>query len=399
MTRRQGLGVLAASAASYSRIWGANDRVRLGLIGAGNRGSYVTTVFQKVGPAQVAAVCDVWADRVDKVLTAAPGAKGYSDHRQLLDRQDVDAVLIATPDHWHKDITIDALHAGKDVYVEKPLTLKREEGPEIVKAVRTTGRVCQVGMQQRSGRVYLEAKQRFIDSGMLGTVSHVDAIWDYAPQTRDLKRDPITQPSNLDWARYLGSVKWRDWNPAMYLEFRAFLDFGGGRLTDFGVHWMDVVHMFMSVDAPVAVTAAGGIYTTDDERTAPDNVTALYEYGPSPAAPKGFMVNFRSLSISNGPEYQVQFFGDKGRLFINRNRYEFYPAQKNASPIVERFPGDITDAHVANFLECCKTRQRPHADVWIGHRSAQAALLSVQSYEEKRRIHFDGQREEIIAFG
>jgi predicted dehydrogenase len=389
ITRREGFEAAVATALSYSRILGANDRVQLGLIGAGGRGTYDMTVFQKVGPVDVRAVCDVYGQRIDQALTKAPGAKPYYDHLRLLEMKEIDAVLIGTPDHWHKQTAIDALNAGKDVYVEKPLTRLRSEGPEVVRAARVNNRICQVGMQQRSGKVYLEACERFFKSGAIGKVTYVHCVWNSGPARR-LRMQPAEKPSNLDWVRYLGPVKYRDWNPAQYMNFRAFLDFGGGKMTDFGAHWIDVVHMFLGVDAPRAVTAAGGVYYDfQDGRTAPDTVSAVFDY-------PGFSVYFESLAVGTPDEYHVEFLGDRGRLYINRNRYEFHSAEKGVEPIVQRFPGDITEEHVANFLECCRTRKLPNADVYIGHRSCQATLLAVESYVEKRRIVFDGQREEVL---
>src|SRR3954452_9344913 len=145
---------LAASAASYSRVLGANDKVQLGVIGFGGRGTFVSGVFQKNASVKIAAICDVYGTRLDAGLQTAPGARGFRDHRKLLEMKEVDAVYIATPDHWHAQTAIDALHAGKDVYVEKPLTLRIEEGPPIVKAAREGNRICQVGMQRRSSQYY-----------------------------------------------------------------------------------------------------------------------------------------------------------------------------------------------------------------------------------------------------
>ncbi len=298
-------------------------------------------------------------------------------------------MLIGTPDHWHKDTAIDAMNAGKDVYVEKPLMRRRDEGMEIVKTARVTNRVCQVGMQQRSGPIYFEAKERFITSGLIGRVVHVRCVWNSGP-ARPLPTRPAEKPSNLDWVRYLGPVKYRDWNPAQYLNFRAFLDFGGGKLTDFGAHWIDVVHMYLGVDAPLSAVAAGGVYYDfHDGRTAPDNISALFEY-------PGFSVQFESLGVRVPGDYGIEFLGDKGRLFINRNRYEFTTGEKGVEPVKQQIPGDITDDHVRNFLDCCRTRKRPNADAYIGHRSCQAVLLANESYLEKRRIHFDPDREEVL---
>ena len=392
LTRREGIKAAALTALSYSRVMGANDRIQFGLIGCGERGLYVAGIFQKTSQVDLRAVCDVFGDHNDKGVAQAPGAQAFTDHRRLLETQGLEAVLIATPDHWHKAIAIDALNAGKDVYVEKPLTRLREDGPDIVRAARVNNRVCQVGMQQRSGQVYLEARERFVQSGMLGKISHVDCVW-HGGASRRLPTEPAQKPANLDWVRYLGPVKYRDWNPAEYLDFRAFLDFGGGKLTDFGAHWIDVAHMFMNQDAPLSAVAAGGVYYDfHDGRTAPDTISALFEY------PGGFTVGFSSLAVDNGPEYHVEFLGTGGRLYINRNRYEFRAAEKGAEPVIQRFPGDITAPHVENFLACCRSRKLPNADVYIGHRAAQAALLANQSYLEKRRIRFDPLREEVLPY-
>lgn len=389
MTRRNFTRASVVTALSYSRILGANERIGLGVVGTGGRGTYVMTLFQKEEGVAVRALCDVYGARVEEAQKKAPGAQAFSDHRQLLESKDVDAVLIGTPDHWHKGVAVDALNAGKDVYCEKPLVRRREDGLEIVRAARVNNRICQVGMQQRSGTVYLEARERFVKSGLLGRVSHIWCVWN-AGVPGPLPTEPREKPENLDWVRFLGPVKYRDWNPGMYLDFRAFLDFGGGKMTDFGAHWIDVVHMFMGVDAPLAVSSQGGVFFDfHDGRTAPDTISALYTY-------PGFTVHFESLAVTSGPEYGITFFGDKGRLFINRNRYEFTPAGKDEQPVVAKFPGDITQEHVHNFLECTRSRKLPNGDAYLGHRSAQACLLAVQSYEEKRTIHFDGEREEVL---
>jgi predicted dehydrogenase len=389
LNRRDFARASALTALSYSRVLGSNDRVGLGVVGTGERGSYVMSLFQNEPGIEVRALCDVYAVKLDQALQKAPGAQTFSDHRRLLELKQLDAVLVGTPDHWHKGVAIDALNAGKDVYCEKPLVSRREDGPEIVRAARVNQRICQVGMQQRSGTVYLEAREKFVSSGLLGKLTHVWCVWN-SGVPRPLPAEPREKPSNLDWVRFLGPVKYRDWSPAQYLDFRAFLDFGGGKLTDFGAHWIDVVHMFTGVDAPLSVAAQGGVfYDFHDGRTAPDTISALCTY-------PGFTVHFESLAVTGGPEYGVTFFGEQGWLYVNRNRYEFHPAGKGAEPVIAKFPGDITQQHVHNFLDCCRTRKLPNADVYIGHRSAQACLLAVQAYEERRTLHFDAQREEVL---
>jgi predicted dehydrogenase len=378
------------TALSYSRIAGANDRIALGVVGCGSRGNYVASQFLKDSRVQAVAVCDVYGARIDKALEYARGAKGFYHHEKLLEMREIDVVLIGTPDHWHAGTAIDALNAGKDVYVEKPLMRVREEGPRIVKAARVNDRVCQVGLQQRSGWPYIRARDEFVQPGRLGKITLARTFWHNAP-SGPLRRTMPEKPSNLDWARFLGPVRWREWDPAQYFNFRAFLDFNGGKTTDFFTHWVDAVHMMLGLDNPTAVMSAGGIYGGyQDGRTAPDNVYALVEY------PSEVTVTFECGGIAPTPEYGIELCGTEGRIFVNRNRLEFHPRQRGELPVIDRRPGDITLDHVNNFLECCRTRKLPNADVHIGHRSTQVALLAVQAYVEKRMIHFDPVREEVL---
>ncbi len=392
MTRREVGRTAAVSALSYTRILGANERIGLGVIGTGGRGVHVMTKFQLQPEVEVRALCDVYAVRLDQAKEKAPQARTFAYHEKLLELKEVDAVLIGSPDHWHKQHAVDAMQAGKDVYVEKPLCRVIREGLEMVKTARVTNRICQVGLQQRSGQVYIEARERFIRSGMIGSVVHVKAFWNNQPVSASRRTSslPAGKPSNLDWARFLGPVKWREWNPMMYFNFRAFLEFNGGLMTDFGHHWMDVVHMFLGERPPHGVSASG-LWLAKDGRTAPDEVVALFDYD-------GFHAVFESLRIGNPGEYGVEFYGDKGKLFINRNRYEFTPAAKGAEKIAAKFPGDITVDHVRNFLDCVKSRKLPNADVALAYKSVQPPLLAVQSMLEKRRIKWDPDREEALPF-
>jgi predicted dehydrogenase len=391
VTRREAAKAAAITALSYSRILGANDRIGLGVIGTGSRGTYVMTRFQKNSDLEVRALCDVYSVRIDRAQQSAPNTKTFNDHTKLLELKEVDAVLIGTPDHWHAACAIDAMNAGKDVYVEKPMCRTRDEAPMMVRAARVNNRICQVGIQQRSAPIFIEPLQKFVKSGVIGKISHIDAIWN-SGVPRTLPTEPAQKPSNLDWLRFLGPVKYRDWNPGQYLNFRAFLDFNGGKMTDFGHHWMDVVHMYMGERAPNSVVFAGGIYyNRNDGRTAPDTCNALFEYD-------GFSVLFQSNAYpSNSSGYFVTFHGENGTLtIVNRNRYTYTPGGRNPQPPIEqRIPGDITDDHVRNFLDCCKSRKLPNGDCAIAAISIIPPLLAVQSYQEKRRLRFDPDRLEV----
>jgi len=396
ISRRTAIGAAAKgaalmTAASYSRILGANDRVQLGLIGCGGRGVYVMETFIKTDKVEVKAVCDVWPQRSAKAKTKAPNATEFTEHSRLLEMKTLDAVLIATPDHWHSGTAIDALNAGKDVYVEKPLTLTIEEGPRIVKAARVNGRVCQVGMQQRSGKIYLQAKDEIVKAGKLGKVTLARTWWHgNGAHLMKSPKEYTNRPSDLDWSRYLGPVKWRDYDPPQYFNFRAYLDFGGGQVTDLFTHWIDVVHMFMEQDNPVAASASGGVYHYKDGRTAPDTISVLLEY------PAEWTATFEATLAPGLTGAGVELVGTEGRLNITRARYEYYSLDRKAPPLVVNSERDQTIDHVENFLDCMRTRQRPNGDVLVGHRSAQASHLGNIAYVQKRRLRFDPEREEIL---
>ncbi len=388
ISRRDILKTAALSAISYSRILGASDRIGLGLIGAGGRGRAVMGNFLHNSEVEVRAVCDVYGARTDEILAKLPGAKPFSQHEKLLELPEIDAVLIASPDHWHKDHAIDSLNAGKDVYVEKPLCRTLDEAPLMLQAARRNNRICQVGMQQRSGPVYLEALERFVKSGTTGKIKWVECIWNDGPP-RIYRSRPGEKPANLDWVRFLGPVRYREWNPRIYFNFRAFLDFNGGRLTDFGHHWMDTVHMYLGETSPDSGVAGGTIYDTQDGKDAPDIVSALFEYPE-------FTVSFQSVIVGNPLPYGITFYGDRGKLFVDRNRYAFTAAEKGAQPVQKSFPGDITEDHVRNFLDCCKSRKLPNGDVALAAVSIQPPLLAVRSYLEKRRMRFDPKHSLIL---
>jgi predicted dehydrogenase len=405
-SRRTGVGrraflssAVGITAASYLRILGANDTLQLGVVGAGDRGREDMNQFLANSNVRVAAICDVYADHIERARQRATDAKGFADHRKLLEMKELDAILIATPDHWHSTCAIDSLNAGKDVYVEKPLTRTIEEGPSIVKAARVNERVCQVGMQQRSTKHYLQAKQEYFDSGKLGKITLARTWWH--GNSYHLRKAPESlrqKPANLDWPRFLGPLTWRDWDPQQYYNWRAYLDFGGGQVTDLFTHWIDVVHMFIGQEIPKSASAAGGVYAYKDGRTAPDTINVLLEY------PAGFTATFEATLAPGITGAAVEFCGTEGRLLIDRQHFEFHPKGRGAQPTVvnaERNPsgGDgMTFSHVKNFLECVRTRQRPNGDVLIGHRSAQASHLGNIAYVQKRRLDFDPEREEILPF-
>lgn len=385
-TRRTILSA-AATALSAARVSGANDRLSLGFIGTGERGKFLMDKFLQQKDVQVAAVCDVFDERTAEARQKAPAAQVYQDHRKLLERKDLDAVVIATPDHWHAAITIDAANAGKDIYVEKPLTLRIEEGLPIVKAVRLNQRVCQVGMQRRSSPQLIEARQRLVPR--LGKILRARTWWN--GNTAHLRRAPDswrTKPAGLDWGRFLGPASWRDWDPQQFFNFRAYLDFGGGMITDLFTHLIDASHLLIGEDVPHSGAAAGGVFHYRDGRTAPDTIHALLSY------PGGWNATYEGMLAPGAAGAGIEIAGVEGRLTVGRS-VDFIPREGGDKPDSVTSNADPVAPHVRNFLDCMRSRQRPNGDVLIGHRAAQASHLATLAYRQRRQIDFDPATEQL----
>jgi predicted dehydrogenase len=387
VTNRRNFLRAAATAAALTagpKVLGANDRIRLGVIGSGERGRFDMSQFLAFPDVEVMAICDAWDESLAKaqaIIAKAnrSTASEFADYRALLDRKDIDAVLIATPDHWHKDVSIAACQAGKDVYVEKPLTLKPEEGPAIVAAARDNKRVVQVGMQQRSGDHYKQAKETYFDTKKIGKVTLARTWWH--GNTYHLRKCPFQdKPTGLDWNRFVGPLSPRPWDPQQFWNWRAYLDFGGGQITDLFTHWIDVVHWFMGQDLPTAAVASGGVYNYKDGRTAPDTINVLLEY------PGEWTATFEATLVPGARGAGIEFLGSEGRLNITRAGYTFTPLR--GDPVeVKAGPGDpMTLNHVDNFLHCVRSRSNPNGDVEIGHRSALASHLGNIAALKKQRI-------------
>jgi predicted dehydrogenase len=419
-----GAGLAAFTAASYSRIEGANEAVQVAVIGCGLRGTGQIRTFLNIKEFRVAALCDIYGNKVDAAKQLVPDAQTFSDHRKLLEMKNLDAVMIATPDHWHVPIAIDALNAGKDVYCEKPLTLKIEEGPAVIKAARVNNRVFQTGMQQRSGPHYIQARDEYVKKGKLGKVTMVRTYW-YGSVGSFVKPVPpelVRQPANLDWKRFVEPVKWRDYHPYQYNCFRAYLDFGGGQFTDLFAHWVDVAHMLLEEDRPSSASAMGGFYVPEirddgSGRTAPDTVAAQLEY------PGGWTCTFEATLAAGMDANGVELYGTKGRMLITRAGFEFTPveprtpqdrggrgqrtaysapafppaSQLNKDALVVKAEGNLGEQHTRNFLDCIKSRKMPYGDVVLGHRAAVACHLCTRSYLEKKQVRYDPAREEVIS--
>ena len=373
----------AATAAAALRVWGANDRIRLGIIGSGQRGSYLMTRANEAGNIQWVAVSDIWDLRRDQAEDVAKTRLDkYADYRQLLDRKDIDGVIVATFDHVHAQIASDACRAGKDVFVEKPMTSLPEQGPPLVRAVRDSNRIVQVGMQQRSTAHFEEARQKFFASGLLGKVNMVRTIWNAnGGYLTPVPKGYEQKPAGLDWNACLAWLPKIPWDAKRYFNRFAYWDFStGGQTGGLFVHMVDVVHWFLNLQRPLAAVAAGGIYLYDDGRDTADNVNFLLEY------PEKLNVTFEATLTDMIPAgaADIVFMGTGGRLSIFRDGYRFIPSKENAQ-LGEISRAGTNEYHVANWLDCMRTRKQPNADVVSGHYSALACHIGNIAYKQRSR--------------
>ena len=373
----------ALSAASAGRVMGANDRLRLGVIGTGGRGRYLMSQANKAGNIQWVAVCDAYDVQRERAEKAAGAAvEKYADYRKLLERKDIDAVLIATWDNTHSDIAVAACQAGKDLFVEKPLTLHPREGHQIVRAVRQHKRILQTGTQQRTYPHFIEAKQRFFDSGLIGKVTMVRAIWNGNGAYRNQTPPPGLEkkPEGLDWEACQGRSAKAPWNPKRYFNHYVYWDYStNAQMGGLFVHMIDPVHWCLKVERPIAAMCMGGIYLGREDRDTADNINAIVEY------PGDLLVTFEAnvTDMIRTASEDMVFMGAGGRLHIFRWGYRFLPAEKGAPEITS---GPTPESHVANWLECVRSRKPAACDEVAGHYSAMACHICNMSYKEKRRV-------------
>ena len=368
----------AAPVLAPSRAWGANDRPAYGVIGTGGRGRYVSTVFQKLG-AQCVALCDVYQPYLELARKDAPEAKTYVDYNELLAQQGIDFVLIASPDHQHGPNLLAALAAGKDAYLEKPMSHSLEESQRMIQAVRKSGRIVQVGMQRRSAPVIHRAKA-LIDAGILGRVALVKPMWNWNV-ARPLNNSPL--PGQLDWFRFQGPAERRTLQPMRFRSWRLFWDYSGGNMTDQGTHLMDVTQWFTNTTQPSSAICYGQVQKTTGAE-APDVFCAVFEY---PKHMVTWTLNYCN-SYENG--WSIQYQGDEGTLILDEEGFRIYKEpwarKENREPIYVAREGVPIEAHVQNFLDCMRSRKPPNCPVEVGASAVSGPHLANIAYHKNRRV-------------
>jgi len=406
-----GVAGRALAASSQGRILGANDRINLGIIGVGGRGAYVGARFaaiaEKTNACKIVAVCDVWQKRVTTNKERF-GCDGYLDYREVIGRKDVDGVIIATPDHWHAKMALEALDSGKDVYLEKPMCHTIDEARRLVEKVRATKRVLQVGSQTTSADQWQKAKKVIAD-GMIGQMimsqgsyhrNSTEGEWNW-------KIDPEAGPNAsgdgyIDWKMWLGPAPNRRWDPDRFFRFRKYWDYSGGVATDLFYHVVAPLNICWSEPQfPYKVTAGGNKYIFTNDREVPDTFHLIGEYA------KGHSIVLSS-SMANSQHIPGLIRGHEGTIIMVEHgqferRTEFIIVRPETDVIGDAYkakfgsgeihiPVDQTDmmiSHVENFLSCMRSRRKPNLDVETGAKAQVLISMAVQAYREGRVLYFD----------
>lgn len=424
LTRRRFTKVLTAAgvstALSSARVAGANDRIRLGFIGLGNRGDQVLDGFLEHHDAEVVAICDLYQPYLDFASRKiGSGLKQLKDYRRLVELKDVDAVVIATPDHWHALQTIHSVQAGKDVYVEKPLSLRVSEGRIMVLAARTYNRVTQVGLMKRSSPLTKQAVD-IIRGGDIGKVTSIRCFHIQNEWPHGIGNPPDEKPpADLDWDAWLGPAPLVLYNRnRAFYRFRWFYDYSGGQVTNFGTHFLDFAQWALGHDAPLAVTAMGGKLAVEDNREIPDTLEVLWTY------PGGTLVTFSQFNANGAPadrlHSNIEVRGTKGTLYITWNGFEIVPEaitdeefpalsplrraadsqygkdRKAVIPPRKAEERDSTALHARDFLDCVRSRAKCNCDIETGHRSTSATLIANIAHQTKSYLEWDAKAERFI---
>jgi len=409
-----GTAMLPRTALSYVNILGANDRISLGHVGIGNRGTELDLIASKLKASQnveMTAVCDLWSKNRERAAATNSGYYGRSPRavqhvEELLSLKDVDGVLISTPEHSHSPILKMATEAGKDAYVEKPMGNVLSEAKAARDAVLQAKTIVQVGTQHRS-EPYPQAAQKIARSGALGDVSKVEVEWNYhGPRWRGRPEVKQIREQDTDWSKWLLTKPVRPFDPQLYFEFRLYREFSSGIPDQWMSHGIDLVHWFMGDNYPTSVVAHGGVYAWHDGRENADTFHALLEY------PKGFLVSY-STSFGNDAPSFTRYMGKKATLInvggegspryqlieekgtheddadIDKKRESKYILLPGETKIPPMGIDDLSLEHMSNWFECMRSRQQPHCTVHEGFAHSAACMMAAESYWTGRKIFWD----------
>ncbi len=418
------------SAASYARILGANDRVGVGVVGFSDRAKdALLPAFAKLAPElnfEFRAVSDIWSHRREEgvaflgKLTGKP-VDGVRNNDELYQRKDIQAVIISTADFQHALHGVEAVRAGRDAYIEKPLANRMEDARAILRAVKETKRVVQIGTQRRSTESAIKVRE-YLSSGQFGDINMVELAWHVNQPGRWRRAElvPTLRKEDTDWDRFLLNRPKVAWDPRKYLEFRLFWPYSSGIPDQWMVHQIDLVHWFTGLRRPRSVVASGGIYQWHDGRTNPDTVTAVLDYGPFNNPAKGFQVLFSArMGNASGRENEL-FFSNRGTLDLTTTHVSAdggltkveagkVGVRPNMAVETTLVPNafrptsaantgvDVSVlAHMRNWMECIRSRREPVAGVRAGYDHSVALCMTIAALRSGRRVTFDDAKQEVV---
>jgi predicted dehydrogenase len=393
---------LAFTAASYDKVLGANERVRLGIIGPGDRGQQLMKEFLQVPNAEFVASADIFTLRHEQAKKLAPGIQTLSDHRKLLDSKDVDAVLVATPLHCHARHFLDTLAAGKDMYCEKTMTWSIEEAEACLAAAKkATQRVIGVGQQHNSSGYFMDARQ-WVKDGLVGKVASVEAWMSRnTPRGKGQWVRPIPaecNAQNVDWKAFLNGRPQRPFDAQKFINWRLFWEFSGGNVTENMVHQIGWIIGVLDLGVPTAAYMSGGVFSEKDGREVPDTISVVLDY------PNDLTVSWQSTFSNSRFGLGIRVLGSHGTVEWlsgttdmvtgkSASGWNFMPEKLN-SPDGQAIKGASRGVdHYANFVECVRSRKEPNASVELGYKSAVAAHMANLSYRRKQRLTLEAARQ------
>src|SRR5712664_2406629 len=429
-TAAAGIATVSIPAASYARILGANDRVRVGIVGFSDRfRQALLPAFKAAGPAQgfeIVAVSDIWNRRrdagvaeIERVMGAKPRA--FRNNEEMYAAKATDAVMISTPDFLHAYHGVEAIQSGKYAYIEKPLAHSMEQAIAIRDAVKKSDRVVQIGTQRRSAANY-QAANEFIRSGKFGDIVMAEMTWNVNQPGRWRRPQLVStiKETDTDWQRFLAYQPFEAWDPRKYLEYRLFWPYSSGIPDQWMVHQIDTVHWFADLPRPRSVVANGGVYLSRDARKNWDTMTAVFDYGPLPDASKGFQVTYPSRMTNSAGGVKETYFSNGGTLDLEKHQLtptggleERYAKEMGikanllpAKPLSEAAAqtetaadtgaDNATSANVRNWMECVRSRKKPNADIEAGYSHSVALCMTIAAIQTGQRVTFDDATQEVV---
>ncbi len=393
-----GVGLATAAVGARSARTSANDRIGIGLVGCGSRGTYLLDQALAASPGQIQLVglCDVWSQARERLAASMrstlPGQTPalMARHQDLLNAPGLDAVIIATPDHAHCGVLVDAVRAGKDAFVEKPLSARLEDAVRAVDVVQATDRIVQVGTQRRSS-AYFTAAEQYLRSGALGHISKVETAWNRNIASWNRSADAV-RPEDVDWEQYQGDLPRRPFDPVRYRCWQWYYEYTTGLVGLLGSHMIDVAQWFLDDPYPASAVAIGGNLAWKDGRQTSDTAEYVFEY------PKAWLLTFSSR-LGSGPEEDFEVFYGTQRTLDSRNwisRSAAHRRPADAADVAVPMPPDDGRSHVGNWLDCMRSRQAPNAPIQAGFAHAVACCLGREAERTGRRVRYDAAARRIV---